>query len=163
MVSSSKCGDARSASSLRRLLVPVLVIGLFIQEARAVSLEVPPRISEDDLLQKWGQYTVRNLRRKEPEDPERPVPLVITNKCDSTIWPGIATQSGKGPGVGGFELAQGKSKELWVGSEWQGRVWGRTNCTVKGDSCSCKTGDCFGKLDCEFSVSGLPSVFHIQY
>ncbi|RSM17654.1 hypothetical protein CDV31_003579 [Fusarium ambrosium] len=153
MVSSSKCGDARSVSSLRRLLVPALIIGLSIPETRAISLEVPPRISEDDLLQKWGGYNVRNLRRKEPEDPDRPVPLVITNKCDSTIWPGIATQSGKGPGVGGFELAQGKSKELWVGSEWQGRIWGRTNCTVNGDSCTCKTGDCFGKLDCEFSGS----------
>ncbi|RDA95415.1 hypothetical protein CP533_5382 [Ophiocordyceps camponoti-saundersi (nom. inval.)] len=40
------------------------------------------------------------------------------------------------------------------GSEFSaelGRVWGRTNCTVNGNSCACKTGDCFAKLDYVFS------------
>lgn len=92
-------------------------------------------------------------RRGPPEDWEGRVPLVVTNQCDSKIWPGIATQSGTGPGTGGFELAPGKNKTMWVASNWQGRVWGRTNCTVNGESCACKTGDCFSKLDCEFSVS----------
>jgi hypothetical protein len=40
-----------------------------------------------------------------------------------------------------------------VSGDWQGRVWGRTNCTVNDDSCSCETGDCLGKLNCEFSGS----------
>ena len=47
----------------------------------------------------------------------------------------------------------GNSTQLWVAPDWQGRIWGRTNCTVNGDSCSCDTGDCLHKLDCEFSVS----------
>ncbi|EJP64405.1 Hsp70-like protein [Beauveria bassiana ARSEF 2860] len=72
-------------------------------------------------------------------------------RCDTTIWPGTATQAGLGPGTGGFELNPGESKNLSVGSNWQGRVWGRTNCTVNGDSCACQTGDCFAKLDCDFS------------
>ncbi|KAG5915581.1 hypothetical protein E4U42_007977 [Claviceps africana] len=99
------------------------------------------------------RYTKRGApaKRGPPEDWEGKVPLVVTNGCDSTIWPGIATQAGTGPGTGGFELAPGKNKTLWVAPNWQGRVWGRTNCTVNGESCACKTGDCFSKLDCEFS------------
>ena len=92
-------------------------------------------------------------KRGPPEHWEGRIPLVVTNKCESTVWPGIATQSGTGPGTGGFELAPGTNRTLWVGSSWQGRVWGRTNCTVNGNSCACKTGDCFAELDCEFSVS----------
>ncbi|KAL2210217.1 thaumatin family protein [Sarocladium strictum] len=85
------------------------------------------------------------------EDWDGKIPLVITNKCDDTIWPGIVTQSGTGPGTGGFELVAGNSTRLWVAPDWQGRVWGRTNCTVDGDSCSCDTGDCLKKLDCDNS------------
>ncbi|EGX95046.1 thaumatin family protein [Cordyceps militaris CM01] len=73
-----------------------------------------------------------------------------------TIWPGTATQGGLGPGTGGFELQPGESKNLAVGSNWQGRIWGRTNCTVNGESCACQTGDCFAKLDCQFS-SAVPA------
>lgn len=91
--------------------------------------------------------------RGPPEEGSDRIPMKITNGCDSTIWPGIATQAGTGPGTGGFELGSGRTSQLWVSSDWQGRVWGRTNCTVNGDSCACETGDCFGKLNCEFSVS----------
>ncbi|EON95928.1 putative thaumatin family protein [Phaeoacremonium minimum UCRPA7] len=46
-----------------------------------------------------------------------------------------------------------------VSSNWQGRVWGRTNCTFTENGTApadmggvaCTTGDCFGKLDCAFS------------
>jgi hypothetical protein len=88
-----------------------------------------------------------------PSDWNGTIPIVITNKCGSTIWPGIGTQAGTGPGTGGFELDSGASKDLWVSPNWQGRVWGRTNCTVNGDSCTCKTGDCSGQLSCGYSVS----------
>lgn len=50
--------------------------------------------------------------RGPPGDSDEKVPLVVTNKCDTTIWPGIATQSGTGPGIGGFELAANKSRKL---------------------------------------------------
>ncbi|GJN67592.1 hypothetical protein PLICBS_001619 [Purpureocillium lilacinum] len=65
-------------------------------------------------------------RRGPPENWEGKIPLIVANKCESTIWPGIATQSGTGPGTGGFALEPGTNKTLW-------------------------TGDCFSKLDCEFS------------
>ena len=100
-------------------------------------------------------------QRGPPEDWHGKVPMVVSNNCDHMIWPAFATQHGIGPGTGGFELATGGSKKLWVSPDWQGRVWGRTNCTVNGDSCKCKTGDCSGQLDCEFSVSlmGVSGVF----
>ncbi|KAK3310972.1 thaumatin family-domain-containing protein [Chaetomium strumarium] len=91
------------------------------------------------------------------------IPFTIANSCGETIWPGIATQNGTGPGTGGFELAPGGSRTLFVSPDWAGRVWGRTNCSFNSDDsgagyrsgadgygAACRTGDCFGKLDCEF-------------
>lgn len=93
-------------------------------------------------------------------------PLRITNKCDETLWPGIGTQAGTGAGTGGFELAAGKSRELEVSADWQGRVWGRTNCSFNaagtgasnlnghdGSGAACGTGDCGGVLSCVLTVS----------
>ncbi|KAK3389130.1 thaumatin family-domain-containing protein [Sordaria brevicollis] len=93
-----------------------------------------------------------------------PIPIVITNSCPDTIWPGIGTQHGIGPGLGGFELAPGETRPLFVSPDWQGRVWGRTNCSfndegtgpsnlngVNGNGAACMTGDCFGRLDCEYT------------
>jgi hypothetical protein len=54
----------------------------------------------------------RKFIRGPPSDSDEKIPLVVTNKCDSTIWPGVATQSGTGPGIGGFELATNKSRKL---------------------------------------------------
>jgi hypothetical protein len=95
-----------------------------------------------------------------------PIPLVVTNSCGETIWPGIATQNGMGPRTGGFELAPGATRKMGVSPDWQGRVWGRTNCSfnsdgtgpgnlhgVNGNGAACLTGDCSGTLDCKFSVS----------
>lgn len=109
-------------------------------------------------IRNWQARFIEQSKRRDvakrgpPSDDDDKVRLVITNRCDSTIWPGLATQAGLGPGTGGFELKPGASKNLSVGSNWQGRIWGRTNCTVNGESCACQTGDCFAKLDCEFSV-----------
>lgn len=110
-----------------------------------------------DYLQLNKRYNP--ARRGPPEDWNGRIPLKITNSCPETVWPGITTQHGVGPGTGGFELASGESRDMWVGPTWQGRAWGRTNCTVNGESAGCTTGDCFGKLDCEFSVSLM---FHIE-
>ncbi|KAF2011012.1 glycoside hydrolase family 2 protein [Aaosphaeria arxii CBS 175.79] len=91
-------------------------------------------------------------RRKEPV-----TPLLITNNCPETIWPGIRTQSGDGPAKQGFELQPGKTSNQTVSEDWQGRVWGRTNCTFnedgtgpkEGSGRACKSGDCYGVLDCK--------------
>ncbi|KAI1641512.1 thaumatin family protein [Biscogniauxia mediterranea] len=81
---------------------------------------------------------------------DNPIPLIITNNCQDTLWPGISTQHGDPPEVNGFELGPGQSRNMSVGPTWQGRVWGRTNCTTSGDTATCETGDCFGKLNCEY-------------
>ncbi|GAP87126.1 putative thaumatin family protein [Rosellinia necatrix] len=80
------------------------------------------------------------------------VPLIITNNCPDVLWPGIASQAGDAPAVHGFELGPGRSRKLTVGPTWAGRVWGRTNCTVGGDTATCRTGDCLGKLNCIYGV-----------
>jgi hypothetical protein len=94
-------------------------------------------------------------------------PLIISNNCAETIWPGVGTQAGTGPGTGGFELASGSSNSLMVSADWQGRVWGRTNCSFAvggkgpsnlngvngGGGAACGTGDCSGVLDCVNTVS----------
>ncbi|KAM7201898.1 thaumatin family protein [Naviculisporaceae sp. PSN 640] len=95
---------------------------------------------------------------------ETPIPLIVTNNCPETIWPGIGTQNGIGPGTGGFELWSTFSVQLYVSPNWQGRVWGRTNCSfnptgtgpsnlngVNGNGAACATGDCFAVMDCKFS------------
>jgi Thaumatin family len=100
-----------------------------------------------------------------PPEKRDSVPLVISNQCEATIWPGIGTQAGTGAGTGGFELAPGSSKSLMVSADWQGRVWGRTNCSFNvagtgasnlngnnGGGAACKTGDCGGVLSCVITV-----------
>ncbi|KAK4239743.1 hsp70-like protein [Achaetomium macrosporum] len=99
-----------------------------------------------------------------PASDKASTPLTVANSCGETIWPGIATQNGIGPGTGGFELAPGGRRTLFVSPDWAGRVWGRTNCSFNSDGTgpsqhsggnghgvACLTGDCFGKLDCEFT------------
>lgn len=96
-------------------------------------------------------------------------PLKVTNLCEQTIWPGVGSQQGTGPGLGGFELAAGAARMLEVASDWQGRVWGRTNCSFNvegtgasnlnghdGSGAACKTGDCGGVLNCTLTVSQFP-------
>ncbi|KAG8528858.1 uncharacterized protein KY384_006547 [Bacidia gigantensis] len=88
-------------------------------------------------------------------------PLTIENQCAETIYPGIVTQSGQEPEIGGFKLDSGDSRSLTVGADWQGRVWGRTNCSFNaqgtgpgnnggnnGGGRACGTGDCGGIVNC---------------
>lgn len=95
-------------------------------------------------------------------------PLTITNQCSEVIYPGIATQAGTAPSVQGFSLDQGETRELTVGADWQGRVWGRTNCSFNsvgsgpsnaggnnGGGSACTTGDCNGVVDCVVTVCSI--------
>lgn len=88
-------------------------------------------------------------------------PLAIKNWCPETIFPGIATQAGTPPEIQGFELKSGEGRNLTVSADWQGRVWGRTNCSFNSDGTgpasgtfgrACKTGDCYGVVDCKVTV-----------
>ena len=98
------------------------------------------------------------------------VPLVVKNLCLETIYPGIVTQTGTAPSVGGFELQTGESRNLTVGADWQGRVWGRTNCSFNsagtgpsnnggnnGGGRACGTGDCGGIVNCRATVGNALS------
>ena len=93
------------------------------------------------------------------------IPLVISNLCPETIYPGIVTQAGTAPPASGFELNTGDTKNLTVSSDWQGRVWGRTNCSfnaqgtgpantggLNGGGQACGTGDCNGIVNCMVTV-----------
>ena len=93
-------------------------------------------------------------------------PFSIVNRCAETIYPGIATQGGTPPRRSGFQLSPGGEVNLSVSADWQGRIWGRTNCSFNSDGSgpstfggvngygrSCSTGDCNGILDCRASVS----------
>lgn len=94
-------------------------------------------------------------------------PFSIVNRCAEIIYPGIATQSGTPPLRSGFELYPGGEVNISVSADWQGRIWGRTNCSfnfdgsgpstfggVNGYGRSCSTGDCNGILNCQASVGG---------
>ena len=140
-----------SASVVGRLLLVTIALGAVLPGADAAHQHVFRRGWQGEFLRLTKGPVV--TKRGPPEDSEHRVPMHITNRCDGTMWPGIATQSGTGPGTGGFEMEAGNTTKLWVSSDWQGRIWGRTNCTVDGTSASCETGDCLGDLDCEFSVS----------
>ena len=84
----------------------------------------------------------------------------MRNNCGETIWPGIGTQAGKGPTSSGFALASGSVRSLMVSEDWQGRIWGRTNCSFNEDGTrsssggakACETGDCGGVLNCVNTV-----------
>jgi hypothetical protein len=85
-------------------------------------------------------------------------PLIIVNQCSDDIWPAIDTQHGSGPSTNGFKLSPGEQNNLTVSENWQGRVWGRTNCSFNdagtgpssgGVGRACGSGDCNGQLDCQ--------------
>lgn len=118
-----------------------------------------------------GSSTMHHMNRQLSQDTDhhlierqsRTTPLIITNKCADSIYPGLLTQSGDGPGIGGFELTTGSTRTLSVGEAWQGRVWGRTNCSFNSagtgpagrtsNGRACTTGDCGGVVDCKGTVN----------
>jgi hypothetical protein len=108
----------------------------------------------------------RSLQWGPPTKRQGSIPLVVSNNCGETIWPGVGSQAGTGPGIGGFALASGESRDMTVSPDWQGRIWGRTNCSFNvagtgasnlngnnGAGAACSTGDCGGVLSCINTVS----------
>jgi len=93
-------------------------------------------------------------------------PLRIRNHCPVDIYPAIATQNGRGPSTGGYRAQPGNTTSFTVSADWQGRIWGRTNCSFNeqgtgpkveggwfGTGQACLTGDCGGVIDCKGTVS----------
>ena len=86
------------------------------------------------------------------------VPLLVANWCTDDVYPGLLTQGGSGPSTTGFHLSPGSNQSLYVSSNWQGRVWGRTNCSFSSNGQgqgnngqACSTGDCGGALSCQIA------------
>ena len=86
--------------------------------------------------------------------------LKISNLCPNDIYPAILSQGGTGPSTQGFLLNSGSNRNLSVSTDWQGRVWGRSNCSFTSsgtrdpssnlpNGMACSTGDCAGALDCK--------------
>lgn len=92
----------------------------------------------------------RHVEKRQSSDN---TPLMVANWCPDTIWPAIDSQGGSGPSNTGFQLTTGSNQSLYVSSDWQGRVWGRTNCSFSSSGQSsgtaCTTGDCGGLLACQ--------------
>lgn len=100
---------------------------------------------------------LHHMKRELPDHVRRATagtkPLVVTNKCPETIYPAFITQEGTGPAKTGFELKTGAQVNQTVSANWQGRVWGRTNCTFPANGpTACSTGDCNGQVECTVSV-----------
>lgn len=132
-----------------------------------VALLVLCLVSDVSSRQNPSQLLGNDIRRRSGS-PDRPaswgpprkrdggIPLVVSNQCSESIWPAIETQGGTGAGTGGFLLEPGTSRNLTVGGDWTGRVWGRTNCSFNangtgpssGSGAACTTGDCNGLLSC---------------
>ncbi|RMZ74905.1 hypothetical protein DV737_g5620, partial [Chaetothyriales sp. CBS 132003] len=98
--------------------------------------------------------TLRTVARRDDT-----LPLRVANLCNEVIYAGILTQSGTGPGTGGFKLDPNGKNDLAVSADWVGRVWGRTNCTFFDNAGSmnssnpggtaCATGDCGNLVECQ--------------
>jgi len=152
---------SRNPTSPWKLFTSALFLNILPGVESARSLYDPARRAPDpNRPVRWGP----------PEKRDNSIPLVISNQCGDTIWPGIASQAGTGPGTGGFALESGTSNNLLVSTDWQGRIWGRTNCSFNvggtgpsnlngnnGGGAACGSGDCAGVLSCVGSVS-----FHIE-
>lgn len=158
-MSTSKHGGSTPAG---HQTLRVLTLALLAQSSLASTPEFPMSSPgfRRDFLHLNERYNLP--RQGPPEDWDGRIPLKVTNRCPDKVWPAILTQHGVGPSTAGFSLDPEESRDLWVGPTWQGRVWGRTNCTGRGDSASCSTGDCFGKLQCEVAV-GAPYQQHQRH
>ncbi|KAI0125150.1 thaumatin family protein [Xylariales sp. AK1849] len=140
---------SRSRRSSRRnpCLATVLLLSSQVPIASAAVYPTNHELYKFDYLHSDPGYVSKGAMRKR----DNPIPLIVTNSCGDTLWPGVATQSGEGPESTGFELGPGETRNMTVGPTWAGRVWGRTNCTVSDDTATCQTGDCFGLMECAYS------------
>lgn len=83
--------------------------------------------------------------------------MVLLNKCEHPVWPGIQPSAGR-PVLarGGFKLNPYKAFALDLPDGWSGRVWGRHGCSFDAAGKGrCATGDCGGTLYCN-GAGGAP-------
>ncbi|EFJ11333.1 hypothetical protein SELMODRAFT_426298 [Selaginella moellendorffii] len=87
------------------------------------------------------------------------VRIRLYNACPFTVWPGWISNSGKPQlGGGGARLESWQSYDLYPGSGWAGRFWGRRGCNFDGSGRGhCDSGDCGDKLNCGNSGGVTPA------
>jgi hypothetical protein len=132
---------------------------LLIRDMRSISAVLFLFIVEYALAQRhMRQPPVHTVNRRDSD-----IPIRVTNKCHEEIYPAVSTQHGSGPQDSdtGFTLAPDAFRDITVSADWQGRVWGRTNCTNGTSSdlrtgqgwSQCTTGDCGTFPTCQRTVS----------
>ncbi|KAH8654504.1 thaumatin family-domain-containing protein [Tricladium varicosporioides] len=151
-------------SSSTRALLAACVLSSFIPIVASFHTNImfDRKISPQHRPARWGPPIKR----------DGTIPLKVTNKCAEKIWPGVGTQAGTGPGIGGFELGPGEDKMMMVSADWQGRVWGRTNCSFNpegtgaainnGAGAACDSGDCGGVLNCVITGVAPSTLFEVD-
>ena len=135
-------------------------------QCRTINLSLPSVLLLYLVTAAEGLHHMKRARLSYVLRRDENVPLVVTSLCAETIYPAIFTQAGTPPSASGFELQTGQTKNLTVGGDWQGRVWGRTNCSfnadgtgpsnsggLNGGGAACATGDCGGIVECTGTVS----------
>ncbi|KXT07278.1 hypothetical protein AC578_2431 [Pseudocercospora eumusae] len=118
--------------------------------SRTLSLLVPAILSCSILIQSTtGLESPSTEVERRQGNSSTQLQIVITNSCSDRVWPGITTQNGDAASDG-FALDAGTKRTINVPLDWEGRIWGRTNCTFPdGDNANgkCLTGEC-GALKC---------------
>ncbi|GKT96459.1 thaumatin family protein [Colletotrichum tofieldiae] len=140
MRQSSRKGDKRCTRASRSIFV-ALALASQLATTNAIVFPSHHPNYKTDYLQLNKRYNP--ARRGPPEDWNGRIPLKITNSCPRRSGPASRRSMASVPGPEASSSPQ-VTVEIC-------RAWGRTNCTVNGESAGCTTGDCFGKLDCEFS------------
>lgn len=87
--------------------------------------------------------------------------ILLVNRCDYTVWPGIQLNSGSsGLGTTGFQLQPGATQSFQAQPGWSGRFWGRTGCSfdpTTGQG-SCATADCgSNQMECNGAGAKPPA------
>jgi len=75
--------------------------------------------------------------------------FTVKNNCSQTVWVGAFSSNQPQPNSGGWALAAGASSSVAIANGWNGRFWGRRNCTFDASGAGmCETGDCGRGLLC---------------
>lgn len=87
--------------------------------------------------------------------------ITVYNRCSFNVWPALFTSAGTAPNHATGWVAKPHTRESFTASEdWNGRVWGRTDCDFSSGSTlpqTCQTGGCNGGLECATSGgTGVP-------
>ncbi|KDP36620.1 hypothetical protein JCGZ_08436 [Jatropha curcas] len=93
-----------------------------------------------------------------------PATLTFTNNCPYTVWPAtVIRDGGRQLSTTGFELPTKATQPLYDPAPFNGRFWGRTECSTDSTGTfTCATGECgSGEISCN-GAEGNPPVSLIE-